>query len=76
MTAQTGIAHSTRAIEHHVIAADQNVIVGSEQDRDPVLFEIRGVQDGERDLPMHEINVHDVRVNALAEGLEFIPCLF
>ena len=40
-----------------------------------MLFEIRGVQDGERDLPMHEIHVHDVRVDALAEGLEFIPCL-
>ena len=76
MTAQAGIAHGARAIEHHVIGADQDVIVGSEQDRDPVLFEIRGVQDGERDLPMHEVHVHDVRVDALAEGLEFIPCLF
>lgn len=64
------VADSPAAVEHEVAGADGHVVVGRVEDRDLVLPQVGGVEDGQRDLPVHVVEVDDVGAELLAEGLE------
>lgn len=64
------VADPPVAVEHEVAGADGHVVVGRVEDRDPVLPQVGGVEDGQRDLPVHVVEVDDVGAELLAEGLE------
>lgn len=64
------VADSPVAIEHEIAGADGHVIVGRVENRDLVLPQVRGVENGQRDLPVHVVEVDDIGAELLAEGLE------
>lgn len=64
------VADATVAVEHEIARTDGHVVVGSVEDRNPVIPQIGGVEDGQRDLPVHVVEVDDIGTKLLAEGLE------
>lgn len=69
------VADAPAAVEHEVAGADGHVVVGRVQDRDLVLPQVGGVENGQRDLPVHVVEVDDIGAELLAEGLEVALCL-
>ena len=64
------VADPPAAVEHEVAGADGHVVVGRVEDRDPALPQVGGVENGQRDLPVHVVEVDDIGAELLAEGLE------
>ena len=64
------VADAPAAVEHEVARADGHVVVGRVEDRDLVLPQVGGVENGQRDLPVHVVEVDDIGAELLAEGLE------
>lgn len=69
------VADAPVAVEHEVAGADGHVVVGRVEDRDLVLPQVGGVKDGQRDLPVHVVEVDDIGAELIAEGLEVMLCL-
>lgn len=64
------IADPPVTVEHEVAGANGHVVVGRVEDRDLVLPQVGGVENGQRDLPVHVVEVDDIGAELLAEGLE------
>lgn len=64
------VADAPVAVEHEIAGADGHVIVGCVEDRDLVLPQVGGIENGQRDLPVHVVEVDDIGAELLAEGLE------
>lgn len=64
------VAYPPAAVEHEVAWADGHVVVGRVENRDLALPQVGGVENGQRDLPVHVVEVDDIGAELLAEGLE------
>lgn len=64
------VADAPVAVEHEVAGADGHVVVGRVENRDLVLPQVGGVENGQRDLPVHVVEVDDIGTELFAEGLE------
>ena len=64
------VADATVAVEHEVARTDGYVVMGRIKDRNLVLPQVRGVEDGQRDLSVNVVEVDDIGAELLAESLE------
>ena len=69
------VADAPITVEHEVAGTDGHVVVCRVEDRNLVLPQIGGIENGQRDLPVHVIEVDNIGAELLAEGLEVALCL-
>lgn len=69
------VADAPFTVEHEVAGANGHVVVGRVEDRNLVLPQIGGIENGQRDLPVHVIEVDNIGAELLTEGLEVALCL-